>query len=494
MSKVKKVFAIILSMAMILGMSLTAFAAETTNVVVTVENDDVAALYYDQIVLPDTTSTDGWKYDDSYARFFTDISISDLVAIVKDGDAETGTLTSSEALAGALESLKSTVQTDDNLISADPDDDSYKFTATSGGLYVVLPVKEGYTYSPTLVYVPVNSTDSISVKTKGGPNQIQKTVAPEGETVSAGDVIQYTVTVEYPYISANYTDATFKISDTLTNGTFVIDDTHLVGVTGIDAGTYTVSEANDTNNIEINVTNYDRAKSGSTVTITYWVRVSETVSSTSPLQNKVSSELTLTPGGTPIKTEYIVISTPVKAEIDKVNTEGTKLNGAVFAIYEGSATDQLADKLVSIVADAADITGISLPSDYSQYTNLLKADGTENGTTVFDGLDAQKDYYIVEIIAPNGYSVDRTPHQLIKGTKIDTEPTKSTVNGVTTITTEHKYTDFKVTADNNNVVNDTLSSLPETGGIGTTIFTVGGCVIMIAAAGLFFASRRKESK
>src|SRR5699024_8507507 len=113
----------------------------------------------------------------------------------------------------------------------------------------------------------------------------------------------YTVTVEYPYISANYTDATFKISDTLTNGTFVTDDTHLVGVTGIDAGTYTVSEANDTNNIEINVTNYDRAKSGSTVTITYWVRVSETVSSTSPLQNKVSSELTLTPGGTPIKTE-----------------------------------------------------------------------------------------------------------------------------------------------------------------------------------------------
>ncbi len=39
-----------------------------------------------------------------------------------------------------------------------------------------------------------------------------------------------------------------------------------------------------------------------------------------------------------------------------------------------------------------------------------------------------------------------------------------------------------------------LSSLPSTGGIGTTIFTVGGCAIMIAAAGLFFASRRKESK
>ena len=42
--------------------------------------------------------------------------------------------------------------------------------------------------------------------------------------------------------------------------------------------------------------------------------------------------------------------------------------------------------------------------------------------------------------------------------------------------------------------NTKLSSLPSTGGIGTTIFTIGGCAIMIVAAGLYFASRRKSSK
>lgn len=47
---------------------------------------------------------------------------------------------------------------------------------------------------------------------------------------------------------------------------------------------------------------------------------------------------------------------------------------------------------------------------------------------------------------------------------------------------------------NTHVIDTKLSSLPSTGGIGTTIFTIGGCVIMIVAAGLFFASRRKESK
>jgi LPXTG-motif cell wall-anchored protein len=44
-------------------------------------------------------------------------------------------------------------------------------------------------------------------------------------------------------------------------------------------------------------------------------------------------------------------------------------------------------------------------------------------------------------------------------------------------------------------ISDTkLSTLPATGGIGTTIFTVLGCLLMITAAGLYFASRKKNEK
>lgn len=42
--------------------------------------------------------------------------------------------------------------------------------------------------------------------------------------------------------------------------------------------------------------------------------------------------------------------------------------------------------------------------------------------------------------------------------------------------------------------NEVVYDLPSTGGIGTTIFTIGGCAIMIVAAGLFFATRRKTQK
>ena len=49
-------------------------------------------------------------------------------------------------------------------------------------------------------------------------------------------------------------------------------------------------------------------------------------------------------------------------------------------------------------------------------------------------------------------------------------------------------------SDTHEIKNTKLSSLPSTGGIGTTIFTIGGCLIMIVAAGLFFATRKKSAK
>ena len=55
------------------------------------------------------------------------------------------------------------------------------------------------------------------------------------------------------------------------------------------------------------------------------------------------------------------------------------------------------------------------------------------------------------------------------------------VSSVTDFTNE-EYTDTK------------LSALPSTGGIGTTIFTIAGCLIMVTAAGLFFASRKRTNK
>ena len=63
---------------------------------------------------------------------------------------------------------------------------------------------------------------------------------------------------------------------------------------------------------------------------------------------------------------------------------------------------------------------------------------------------------------------------------------KGTLNAENKVTAAFTGTGF--------MIDDTLSALPSTGGIGTTIFTIGGCAIMIIAAGLYFSLRRKTAK
>ena len=86
------------------------------------------------------------------------------------------------------------------------------------------------------------------------------------------------------------------------------------------------------------------------------------------------------------------------------------------------------------------------------------------------GLDEGK-YWFEEILAPAGYSING--------------------DGVTVEVVENTERNVSFTGS---LTDTKLSSLPSTGGIGTTIFTIAGCLIMIAAAGLFFASRKKTNK
>ena len=554
MKKVKKLLALIVAMTMVLGMAITVSAdtgmatVEILSTEETAAGDTFDALYKVQIAEPDPTSPYGWKYTEDYATDFVDFSIETLIGLreketddngkvidLPNQNAGTGTIINASNLATILESLRTEVTVEDNKISGNT------FTAPPG-LYLVFPQTEGWTYSPTLVYVPVGSTGKIQVQAKGAENVIEKSVSDDGQSVQQGDKVQYTVTVTYPYVSSNYEDATFTITDTLNNATFITDDTNypieyytLTTVTSPEGETQEKvpfdaefnAVANDDKTSMTFTADYESRHAGTTFYISYWVEVGAVTSPTTSteggetttnydgsLSNSVSSKLDYgVLEKDPITTDkYEVVSTPVKATIEKVNENSESLNGAVFAIFRGvaseagitSASDIDANdmtNLVAIVADAVTDTDVTLPDIYANSEKTIIYDNDADGTIVFDGLDAQSDYYVVEIVAPTGYKVDNLIHQLNKGEAPLNNPVHSDRTDVVEGESVHvdvytyKFNDFTVKEDGANTITNTqLSSLPSTGGIGTTIFTIGGCVIMIAAAALYFVNRRKSEE
>ena len=150
------------------------------------------------------------------------------------------------------------------------------------------------------------------------------------------------------------------------------------------------------------------------------------------------------------------------------------------------------------------LTGATFTLTNNATNKVYTATTDVNGKMKFEGLDAGT-YTLVETAAPSGFTVDTTPHIVeITAQYYESEPNKGlleyysiTIDGEATSTYTATYEGGTITnidkdTHTTEIKNSKLATLPSTGGIGTTIFTIGGCVIMIAAAGLYFASRRRQ--
>lgn len=72
MKKMRKIFAVLLTLAMVLGMSMTAFAADA-KAIITLKNFDKAnKVEYMQIIQKDETKTSDWAFTNGAGACFTE--------------------------------------------------------------------------------------------------------------------------------------------------------------------------------------------------------------------------------------------------------------------------------------------------------------------------------------------------------------------------------------------------------------------------------------
>lgn len=460
MKKIKKVLAMIMAMAMIMGLGMTAFAATTpqenvtaTNGKITVKNltqEDTTVEIYKIIEFANgewNSVNDGYDTYIQYSENPVVVTWADIKAYIDENSIEpTNSKTESD---GEIEF--------DNLgIGA--------YLVVASGATTEYNVMGSFTYGYDAEHIMV-ATD-IEIDAKGSKYQVTKKFADGSETfVGLGDTVTYDIETVFPSFPEADNDREFWIEDQ-PSGLQITDIKVYVADmdTPIDNVNYTLTNAaGDTatlpseGNVRINFTSDYIGMTNEHATKAVKVVVTATVigiDDDGTFSNKAITDNQSTPAEVEGETGSLTIR--------KVDGDDHLLKGAVFnvAIKDGEN--------LSFVRVDDGVYKLALITDENKTTDLVATDGT----LVIKGLD-DATYEITEKTAPEGYQIVDVNDQVL-------EEDRTIAEG------EDKDITIKV-------VNTKLHSLPSTGGIGTTIFTIGGIVIMVAAAGLYFANRRKNN-
>lgn len=394
---------------------------------------------------------------------------------------------------------------------------TYKTAKVDPGYYVVVDTDTNAAAltTPILQVVgPVEVASKSSVPTSG--KKVQETTGIDTSKVNDG-VTAYDVTANYeigadvPFlltgtVSKNIADyKTYKYAfvDELSKGfTFNADSVEVyVGKTKVEADKYKVTsekiadagDYKDGTRIRIDFANLKDVRgvtADSTITVRYTAKLNEKSEAGKPQPNKVHVEYSKSasddegePGKTP-DTEVYVFTYKVDSEKVDADKPETKLQGAEFRLVNADKTKAaiIADGKLTGWADTVDGgTPFAVPA---------------GGQFSIEGLDADVQYYLEETKAPTGYNL---PTGDAKYTSIKLTATLKTENGQKPAVTELKLgadadkTPADGTFSTLQIKNSKGSTLPETGGIGTTIFTIVGVTAMVAAAGGFVLRNRKKA-
>lgn len=506
MKQTRKLLSLLLALAVVCALAATAFAATVTIPSDGILKDHAFTAY--QIfsgreeggILSDVQWGSGINYtaflaalkaDTTYGSLFTDCTGAAAVAKVL-GDNNTNI-----SLANAFAKLAYANKTDTGTALTSGEN------TLADGYYLIVDttanVGEGGAYNASLLQVVGN----INITVKTDAPTVEKKVQEGGADKDAadyniGDAVPFRLIGSVPDMS-RYDTYKYIFHDTLSTGLTLNENSIKVYVASNKAGT---------DKVEI-TTGWTKAVSGQTFTVSFAdlktvtdvsqgkyiiVEYTATLNQSAEIglpgnSNKVYLEYSNKPdqsgsgdnntGKTP-EDEVLVFTYELDTtKVDGSNTE-TKLQDAKFVLLnsEGTKVAKITSGKFDGWQDLPPVGSDGKIAAESWHTDtILTSDAS--GLFTVTGLDAGT-YKLREIVAPAGYNLLKSDITVVITATIDGTP--STLTGLA------------VTADgtagtgnvNSGIVGITIannkgSTLPETGGIGTTIFyTVGGILVLVA--------------
>lgn len=478
MSKVKRILSVIMAMVMVLAMSVPTFAAGENATITLKRFDKANKVEYMQIIQKDETKTSGWAFTNGAGKCFTEaFELTDsedaqqqvIWGLIKYNDNSVKLPTGVTAVTATAAKIDLALSKVAALTGFTVAKNKESIEVNAAGVYAIKAEETGFTYKTATAYVgfgePYPTLTGAEVTAKKSPTSVDKIVADDDHVVAIGDIVTYTIEAYVPFIDAANTDnRTFTITDKITGADYYlagpnsVNNVTMVGKDG-QVGTIVVNKDGKGFTIDLSklVADTSNPNAGKKITVTYTAKVKElTVENTA---GSHTADATYGGNNVPVKLFTGEITLLKYGDSDEANV----LKDAEFEVSKDEAATPLKFKL-------QENGNYRYAPDAEDASTVVKTNA--EGKIVVEGLNVGT-YHFKETKAPEGYSINT-----------DGKDITLTQTGVATaiVKASGKLNDTK------------LNALPSTGGIGTTIFTIGGCAIMIVAAGLFFATRRKTQK
>lgn len=521
MRRMRKLASLLLAMVMVLSMTMTAFADEDTTHTITITNKTAEHTYEAyQVFVGNITGgklTDlGWGAGVNGADLLAELKTLPAYANCKTAADVAGVLEGFNDNSTELDAFAQVVSKHLAAVAGTSTEAAspYTITVTGDGYYFIKDVDDTVPQNGTYTKFILKVTNNVSIVAKDGTTESDKKVKDvndsTGETTGWQDSADYDIGDRVPFrlrgvVASDYdkyVDYYFAFHDTESKGlTFQPESVKVfIGTTEIKTGFEVVYPATDGHTFDVVFEDLKQIEgvsigAGTEIFVYYESILNENAVIGNPGNpNEMYLEYDNNPNDEQDGTEEDTGKTPddevvvftYETIIDKVDEDGKALTGATFTL-EKKVKDEEAEGGFRWVA-------------------IERVEVTAGSTFEFTGLD-DGDYRLTETDTPAGYnSIDpieftvtatHTVEQ-VGDTKIEVTELKVTPEGLFAaavnlgtfeklngtnkdLTTGQIYTE---------IVNQSGAELPETGGMGTTLFYVFGTILVVGAAVVLVTKKR----